>query len=1097
MHLPGAGSPDTGRGIAWRDAPGVLEALVVELFEAQPQDVLKWLHEAAWRLNAEHLGGHTVSLDDPLRLAGPPPAPLSLDKPSPRQVSPQPHAQQHVSFVTVPSEHADVVQPQIPERRRKSEVALLEIFSDPDSQTVSEGAAAPARAIEPVEAELEAAVPHSGGAEVQPLARQGMMSSGGSVLSSNSGCIEDMRSSISGCGSGKSYATSHKLCRGDSMHFTVHAAAQGVLSLSTSDSANRFADTQTGKPRIDPGVLLPLGRFRVSWDVLFFICLLYDMFLTPVELGLGVQDTGVFLTVAPICVLVVFTFDIFLNFNTGYYKRERLIMSRRSIGKNYLTGWFCLDALATVPDLIVVASYSSQVAGDQISSVRAFRALKMYKTLKGLKLIRSARLLRSQATTSMAMKQLNISTGTMFAIQLAQGHVLLLLLVHFNAVLWAAWHPEWRLDDGIPMSTAMVRYQESLCRMYRTLTFGDDMPVGNTEQEVLSVLVSLQRGTLLIVAAAWLQWRMLVSAAATAKQSVSHESALGYLRHHHVSSAMQLKVLQTLKDTSALRRQQEEFHKVASLAFPPQLKQSVANELWSQRLMTLDLILEVTNWRPTFVRELAMAVYEEVVPSKVVVYSIGDASDAAYLILRGTLAVTVYKSEEKVPDFTPGMWVGEKALVNPRLPRVKTIVCTMLCQLMVVPSEAFQKLLAQNELKDKFARLLNERLWLGICGRCGMLGDHYGGDCHTILQDKPRIFISASNPTRHSNMMKSRSGTRRFADWVVESALGHRKSDIGFADSSSAQCSNKDLTRFLELHGLAHLFEHMGRHGISKLSDLKLASVESLKADPAVQLTQEEARILSESAVKAFTRKMMNNTNRLLGQHEEKAHLIFISHYKVEAGSTAALMQEAIARILEDDPLSIAKDMEAPVFLDTEDLRDLNDLKRHVLLSHNIVFLLTRGVLTRPWCLLELVTAIRSGAYILPVLVEEPSTAFEFPDEAYYERLRAGQALDEACAKFLASEGVDLLELEQTLRQVFRRIALPFSPHKTAKVRRAELGDLLKECRLRRRVLHGGEESSAGRSIEDAEVPYGSRRTIKSATTRLKSRSMSKQMVTL
>lgn len=127
----------------------------------------------------------------------------------------------------------------------------------------------------------------------------------------------------------------------------------------------------------------------------------------------------------------------------------------------------------------------------------------------------------------------------------------------------------------------------------------------------------------------------------------------------------------------------------------------------------------------------------------------------------------------------------------------------------------------------------------------------------------------------------------------------------------------------------------------------------------------------------------------------------------------ASTIQDMLVRMLKEHPNSVSGIMERPVFLDIEDLKDLSDLKRHVARSHNIVLLLTPGVLTRPWCLLEIVTAIRHKAHVLPVRVEEPGVGFEFPDDAWYERLLAGKILDRSCAKFLQSEGIDAADLEK------------------------------------------------------------------------------------
>lgn len=52
---------------------------------------------------------------------------------------------------------------------------------------------------------------------------------------------------------------------------------------------------------------------------------------------------------------------------------------------------------------------------------------------------------------------------------------------------------------------------------------------------------------------------------------------------------------------------------------------------------------------------------------------------------------------------------------------------------------------------------------------------------------------------------------------------------------------------------------------------------------------------------------------------------------------------------------------------------------------------------------------------------------------------------------------------EKALRQVFQRIAMPFSPQKTQNIRTAELSDLLKECRLRQGREQGSSRLASSR----------------------------------
>jgi len=175
-------------------------------------------------------------------------------------------------------------------------------------------------------------------------------------------------------------------------------------------------------------------------------------------------------------------------------------------------------------------------------------------------------------------------------------------------------------------------------------------------------------------------------------------------------------------------------------------------------------------------------------------------------------------------------------------------------------------------------------------------------------------------------------------------------------------------------------------------------------------------------------------------------HFVFISHHKADAGTEAALMQAALERMILEEPDHPGGSLKAPVFLDSEDLTDLRDLKEHVRNSRNLVLLLTSAVFTRPWVLVEIVTAQNAGLHIVPVEVQKKDVSFDYPDEAYFERLRTGRTLDSQAMKLLRDEGIELEHLEKALRMVFSKIAVPFSPHKSSNVRDAELADILKRC---------------------------------------------------
>ena len=87
---------------------------------------------------------------------------------------------------------------------------------------------------------------------------------------------------------------------------------------------------------------------------------------------------------------------------------------------------------------------------------------------------------------------------------------------------------------------------------------------------------------------------------------------------------------------------------------------------------------------------------------------------------------------------------------------------------------------------------------------------------------------------------------------------------------------------------------------------------------------------------------------------QQKQYAVFLSHYKAETATEARLCQLELKNMLHRD-----------IFLDSDDLQDLKDLKENVRNSEVLLLFQSQGVLARPWCLIELATAIE---YKIPIL---------------------------------------------------------------------------------------------------------------------------------
>ena len=100
-------------------------------------------------------------------------------------------------------------------------------------------------------------------------------------------------------------------------------------------------------------------------------------------------------------------------------------------------------------------------------------------------------------------------------------------------------------------------------------------------------------------------------------------------------------------------------------------------------------------------------------------------------------------------------------------------------------------------------------------------------------------------------------------------------------------------------------------------------------------------------------------------EQTDNKYAAFISHMKTESAMEARFVQEWI-----EDKL------EAPVFLNSDDLKDLSQLVKHVRNSAVLLLVQSKSCLTRPHCLVELITAIKYDVPIVGLSLTEVANAY-------------------------------------------------------------------------------------------------------------------------
>jgi len=189
--------------------------------------------------------------------------------------------------------------------------------------------------------------------------------------------------------------------------------------------------------------------------------------------------------------------------------------------------------------------------------------------------------------------------------------------------------------------------------------------------------------------------------------------------------------------------------------------------------------------------------------------------------------------------------------------------------------------------------------------------------------------------------------------------------------------------------------------------------------------------------------------------HRREVYACFLSHYKMEAASEARYMHDTLRKMVKQ-----------PVYLDSSTLNDLRNLvSEGVHKSDALILLATKGVLSRPWCLIELLEAWRKR---LPIIVVEIAGRGFNREEARdfmttLETEMAAPALD----LLFSIIGPDLTELKDACLQILNvdEEFLVLNPHAGDSELVAMMKDVVEKLAQRtKRQIKWVESSTSKRS---------------------------------
>jgi hypothetical protein len=141
-------------------------------------------------------------------------------------------------------------------------------------------------------------------------------------------------------------------------------------------------------------VIMPGTPFKITWNFVVILLLSYTAFVTPLRSSFFSTESlnsYDFYYYMEIIIDICFIADLFVNFVSAYQRKDgSLETNNRKIALNYLTGFFLIDLVASVPINIFIGNQDF----DQKASSNTTNLLKLARLQRLQKLMRIIRIVK-------------------------------------------------------------------------------------------------------------------------------------------------------------------------------------------------------------------------------------------------------------------------------------------------------------------------------------------------------------------------------------------------------------------------------------------------------------------------------------------------------------------------------------------------------------------------------------------------------------------------------------------------------------------------------------------------------------------------------
>eukprot|EP00941_MAST-03F_sp_MAST-3F-sp1_P003886 g3886.t1 len=269
---------------------------------------------------------------------------------------------------------------------------------------------------------------------------------------------------------------------------------------SAREEENYMASLETFESLLKKKIVHPEYPPKAKMDLLVAAVIVYSVNIIPYRIAFEDDATGFMMYFDYLCDCL-FAFDLFVSFRTAYYssKDRAFICIPSKIAYNYLTGWFTVDFLSTVPFDKIIGPILVDENDPNNSSEQNLRSLKLTRSLRLIRLLKMARVLKL-GKVSGSIEDVIQNPALLKMISLTFQ---MLFISHVLGCIWfmisAIDLPDvqgWPIVHKLEHASRGEQYVASLYWAFTTMTtvgYGDVVPTNTNER--IYVIFAQMAGT--------------------------------------------------------------------------------------------------------------------------------------------------------------------------------------------------------------------------------------------------------------------------------------------------------------------------------------------------------------------------------------------------------------------------------------------------------------------------------------------------------------------------------------------------------------------------------------------------------------------------